>query len=70
MSSTAGNAPDHAGGSRAHYSLPQPLHLRAILKDHQGRSVTIRFEQVRMNNLAMSVIDTLDLYYFYAYKTE
>ena len=42
-----GNAPsDHAGASRAHYALPQPLHLKAVLKDHQGKSVAIRFEQV------------------------
>lgn len=41
-----GNAPsDHAGASRAHYALPQPLHLKAVLKDHQGKSVAIRFEQ-------------------------
>ena len=39
-------SPSSSYTSRAHFSLPQPLHLRVTLKDQMGQSVSVQFEQV------------------------
>ena len=40
-------SPSNDYTNRAHFSLPQPLHLRVTLKDQMGHSVSVRFEQVK-----------------------
>lgn len=42
--------------NRAHFSLPQPLHLRATLKDQMGQSVSVRFEQVQRMHCSSAYI--------------
>ena len=42
-------SPSNDYTNRAHFSLPQPLHLRVTLKDQMGHSVSVRFEQVKNN---------------------
>jgi len=44
---------------RAHKSLPQPLHLKAVFTDHKNRKASIRFEFVSYKSIGSDAIQIL-----------